>query len=270
MVGVAPSAVSQYGAGPAVVGAGGIFLGVNAELGWAGSCNLRDLGGLRRSDGSRTTRGRLYRSGRVESLEDSGWRAARRAGVQTIVDLRNADEIGRQSGDPEIDDAWTERFDWLHRPIEDQSHDEFMSRYGELLSHPAYYPANFEYFPDLVAAAIEAIANARSAVVFHCSAGKDRTGLMSATLLTLNGVVLDDVLRDYESGVRRYAAWHHEHPGRGRERTLTPHELDATVEDRVTALGNWLSAVEMHHLLIDGIGLDEATVARAGVLLQPG
>ncbi|HYN32725.1 MAG TPA: tyrosine-protein phosphatase [Ilumatobacteraceae bacterium] len=243
---------------------------MNRELVWAGSCNLHDLGGHRRSDGTRTARGRLYRSGRVESLENAGWRAARQSGVQTIVDLRNVEEIGRQVGDPEIDDALSEPFDRLHRPIEDQAHQEFMGRYGQLLSHPAYYPANFDYFPDLVADAIEAIANARHAVVFHCSAGKDRTGLISATLLTLNGVVLDDVLRDYESGVRGYAAWQHEHPGRGRERTLTSQELDTAVEDRLATLGTWLSAVDMNELLVDGVGMDEATVARAGLLLQPG
>lgn len=144
-----------------------------------------------------------------------------------------------------------------------------MALYGELLSHPTYYPASFEYFPDLVGAAIEAIVIAPHAVVFHCSAGKDRTGLISLTLLTLNGVVLDDVLRDYESGVRGYAAWQHEHPGRGRERTLSSQELDDAVEDRVDTLGDWLSTVDMTGLLVDDVGLDEATVARAGALLRP-
>lgn len=73
--------------------------------------------------------------------------------------MRNADETGRVASDPEVDNAWTESFERLHRPIEDQSHREFMARYGELLSHPARYPANFEYFPSLLVAAIEAIVN---------------------------------------------------------------------------------------------------------------
>ena len=128
-------------------------------LHWAGSCNLRDLGGLRRGDGFRTATGWLYRCGRLESWETAGWRSAKRSGVQTIVDLRNADETGRVASDPEVDSAWTESFERLHRPIEDQSHEEVMARYGELLSHPARYPANFEYFPSLLVAAIEAIVN---------------------------------------------------------------------------------------------------------------
>ena len=239
------------------------------RLEWTGACNLRDLGGLRLGDGTRTETGRLYRSGRVESMETTGWRSAKRSGVRTIVDLRNADEIGRRVGDPEVDDASTESIERLHRPIEDQRHEEFMARYGELLSHPAYYPANFEYFPSLLAMAIEAIVNARQAVVFHCSAGKDRTGLIAATLLTLNGVVLEDVLRDYELGIRGYAAWQHEHPGRGRERTLSSQELDNAVEDRVRTLGDWLSETNVARLLVDGLGLDEATVNRAGLLLRP-
>lgn len=191
------------------------------------------------------------------------------SGVRTIVDLRNADEIGRQIGDPEIDDGLCQSFERLHRPIEDQGDEGFMALYGKLLSHPTYYPANFEFFPGLVAAAIEAIVNARHAVVFHCSAGKDRTGLISLTLLMLNGVVLDDVLHDYESGVRGYAAWQHEHPGQGRERTPSSQELDDAVEDRLATLGNWLSTVDMTGLLVDNVGLDEATVARAADLLRP-
>jgi protein-tyrosine phosphatase len=184
-------------------------------------------------------------------METTGWRSAKRSGVRTIVDLRNADEIGRRVGDPEVDDASTESIERLHRPIEDQSDEEF------------------EYFPSLLAMAIEAIVNARQAVVFHCSAGKDRTGLIAATLLTLNGVILEDVLRDYELGIRGYAAWQHEHPGRGHERTLSSQELDNAVEDRVRTLGDWLSETNVARLLVDGLGLDEATVNRAGLLLRP-
>jgi len=242
---------------------------VTTEENWPGSLNLRDLGGLRLRSGATTPMGRLYRSGRLESLETDGWRSAKRAGVRTIVDLRNANEIGATAGDPVVDDVEMDSFERLHRPIEDQTHKEFMARYGELLSHPAYYPANFEYFPTLLGPAIEAIVNARQAVLFHCSAGKDRTGLIAATFLTLNGVVLEDVLHDYELGVRGYAAWQHDHPGRSRERILSPRELDEAVEDRVRMLGEWLIAIDMEKLLVESVGLDEAFVARAGRLLQP-
>lgn len=236
------------------------------DLAWEGACNLRDLGGLRRKDGSTTVPGRLFRSGRPESLTQAGWQSAQKAGVKTVVDLRNGDEVGRRSHDPQIDEPHLAR---IHRPIEDQSNTEFMGRYGQLLAHPAYYPANVEYFPHLLGPAIETIATAPKGLLFHCSAGKDRTGLISAILLTLNGAVLDDVLADYEAGVRGYNRWQHQHPGQGRERTLTDAELDAAITERIHVLGEWLSETDLETILIEGLTLEAQLVERASQLLRP-
>lgn len=41
------------------------------------------------------------------------------------------------------------------------------------------------------------IANAKSGVLFHCTAGKDRTGVVSAILLALVGVADEDIVYDY-------------------------------------------------------------------------
>lgn len=233
---------------------------------WEGSCNLRDLGGLRRHDGSITSAGQLFRSGRTESLTETGWRSAQKAGVRTVVDLRNADEISPRSHDPKTDPPpITARF---HRPIEDQRNTEFMSRYGRLLAHPAYYTANFEYFPHLLGPAITTITTAPKGLLFHCSAGKDRTGLIAAILLTINGVVLDDVLGDYETGVRGYSRWQHQHPGQGRERTLTDAELDDAVAERVQVLGSWLGKTDLTTTLIEDLSLGEELVETASQLLR--
>lgn len=236
---------------------------------WPGSLNLSDLGGLRLRDGGHTIGGRLFRSGRVESLDADGWRAAKAAGVRTIVDLRNPDEPGYKAADPVVDEAVLAPFERLQRPIEDQSNDEFMAQYGTQLGHSSYYAANIQYFPALVAASIEAIVNARQAVLFHCSAGKDRTGLIAAILLTLNGVVLQDVLDDYATAVRGYAAWQHAHPGRGRERNLPADELEDAVAARVATLRSWLSRINMAEMLVEQVGLDEVVMVRASTLLLP-
>lgn len=237
------------------------------NLTWEGSCNLGDLGGLRRFDGSNTSEGLLFRSGRTESLTQTGWRAAQEAGVRTIVDLRNADEIGPRSHDPKPDRA-PPSITRVHRPMEDQTNTEFMDQYGQLLAHPAYYPANFEYFPHLLGPAIKSITTAPSSLLFHCSAGKDRTGLIAAILLTINGVVLDDVIGDYEAGVRGYSRWQHQHPGQGRERTLTDAELDAAVTERVQVLGSWLGDTDLTATLIDDLSLGEELVETTSQLLR--
>ncbi len=238
------------------------------DVKWDGSCNARDLGGLRLDNGKRTINGRLFRSGRIEGMTADGWRTMANAGVATIVDLRNAEEIGRAGADPEFDLPPFLQIGRVHRPVEDQANTAFMARYGELLSHPTYYRGVFEVFPKLLGDALVTITTSPLAVLVHCSAGKDRTGLIAALILRLNGVVLEDISADYESGVRGYAMWGHGHPGQSREPLLSEHELDEAVADRSSALCEWLVGTDTNSLLVDRLGLDAELVQRASRLLH--
>jgi Tyrosine phosphatase family len=59
---------------------------------------VRDLGGLPVANGGRTRRGALVRSDTPARLTDAGWGALRAYGLATIVDLRDATELGRPAG----------------------------------------------------------------------------------------------------------------------------------------------------------------------------
>src|SRR5690242_7219062 len=63
------------------------------HLAWAGCYNARDLGGLRRRDGSETRWGAMVRMDSPERLTDQAWAAMWEYGVRTMVDLRNDHEI---------------------------------------------------------------------------------------------------------------------------------------------------------------------------------
>ena len=236
---------------------------------WDGSCNARDLGGLRLDSGKRTVRGRLFRSGRIEGMTADGWRMMVAAGVRTIVDLRNVEEVGATGADPDFNVHPDLQFSRVHCPIEDQSNMAFMTRYGELLAHPTYYPGVFEFFPELLGDAIATIMAASPAVLVHCSAGKDRTGLIAALILRLNGAVIEDIADDYESGVRGYATWGHDHPGQSRELLLSEQELGEAVAERSSALCEWLEGTDTNSLLVDRLGLDAELVGRASRVLHP-
>ncbi|MFI7118651.1 tyrosine-protein phosphatase [Amycolatopsis sp. NPDC049868] len=60
---------------------------------WEGFYNTRDLGGLPTRSGQTTRHGAFFRAADLRFVTDEGWSQARQAGVRTIVDLRNADEI---------------------------------------------------------------------------------------------------------------------------------------------------------------------------------
>ena len=158
-------------------------------LAWGNLHNGRDLGGLPTSQGE-TVRGRFFRTPRLDELDAAGWADLRAAGVRTIVDLRNDDEI-----EPlELPSDLLRR----NHPIEDQSHRQFMDRWGHLLNSPIYYSDNLAHWPERIVAVFRSFAEAPpGGIVFHCSAGRDRTGLVTALLLKLGGVADEAIVADY-------------------------------------------------------------------------
>jgi protein-tyrosine phosphatase len=162
---------------------------------WGGIHNTRDLGGMHGSRGTIAPQ-RLFRMPRPDELNEQGWIELQSAGVRTLVDLRNSDEIRSLPLQPE-------RVRSVVRSIENQSDEHFMSRHGHELGSPAYYRDSLRRWPEKIAAAITAIAHADDGgVVVHCSAGRDRTGLIVAMVLDLCGVELQSILDDYESVFR--------------------------------------------------------------------
>ncbi len=172
-------------------------------LRWDGYPNCRDLGGLPTSDSPTglTALRRVARGPRRERLTARGWQDARSWGVRAIVDLRSELESGVRDGDPEVSESVTAGIPVLQRPTEDQSDAEFRRRCLPILDSPEYWAHNWELQPHLVRAALESIASAGPGVLVHCSAGRDRTGMISALLLGNAGVESDAVVADYVESV---------------------------------------------------------------------
>jgi protein-tyrosine phosphatase len=177
------------------------------ELAWDGYFNVRDLGGLPTalSPTGATQFGRVARGPRRELLTNEGWDAAGRWGLSTIVDLRCAYEIGRRDGDPSIDDNALAQFTLINAPTEDQDNVEFQEVCFPILDSPAYWAHNWRILPQLVRGALVAIADAETGVLIHCSAGRDRTGMISALLLANAGVPPEHIVDDYAESVRAMA-----------------------------------------------------------------
>ncbi|MFI5908227.1 tyrosine-protein phosphatase [Dactylosporangium sp. NPDC051541] len=170
---------------------------------WDGFCNARDLGGLPTAGGGRTRTGVLIRSADPRFVTADGWRAARAAGVRTIIDLRNDDEV------PPGDVRLPAGLNRVHVPL-DGVEDVELWRYlnEELLNGtPLYYPPFLARQPARCAAAVTAVARAEpGGVVFHCGVGRDRTGLLALLLLSLAGVEPPVLADDYELGAAGVAA----------------------------------------------------------------
>lgn len=217
---------------------------------WGDLQNAWDLGGLPTATGL-TRRGQLFRSMNPDPLEAAGWVDILGAGISTVVDLRNDDEVAAIVARP---DAVT-----VHRrAIEDQDDADFMAQWGERLGSPAYYPEILRRWPDLVAAAIAAIADAPGPVLFHCGAGRDRTGMISALIEELVGVDRAAILDDYSCAVRAFNTWKLANPVR--EPSQSDAELDAHLLSARAELSDFLDSLDVEQYLLDA-GLTPAQLA---------
>lgn len=194
-----------------------------------GCYNFRDLGGYRGAGDRRVRWQVLYRSDGLQRLGPAGLDALRRLGLRSVVDLRTTGELeerGRVADEPGRSYHHLPMFDLLPPAEELPSWDrpDFVAaEYLRMLSAGA----------PTIAAVLELLAEADSyPLVYHCFAGKDRTGIMSAIVLELLGVADDDIVADYalsQVGLARMLAELRErHPDRSAE-------LDASAAAMVSA-----------------------------------
>ncbi|WP_243399087.1 tyrosine-protein phosphatase [Cryobacterium zongtaii] len=176
-------------------------------LAWNGYLNARDLGGLPTplSVTGSTIFKRIARGPRRELLTTAGWEQAREWGLAAVVDLRCAYEVGSREGDPDLRDEQLQEFTVVNAPTEDQDDAEFRETCFPILDSPKYWRHNWRILPGLVRNALDAIAAADGGLLVHCSAGRDRTGMISTLLLGNAGVSPVDVAADYAESVRALA-----------------------------------------------------------------
>lgn len=235
----------------------------------ASADNFRDVAGpgYATGDGRAMRRGVGFRSNEL-TLTDEDATALRDLGITTIYDLRDEHEVAAHP------DAPVPGATWRHLEVKgipmdavatleslEQADEVMRDVYRAFVDHPGARAA----FGALLVAA----AGADEPQLFHCTAGKDRTGWASVLLMHVAGVAEADILADYlltntvSTATReKYLAMVREHLGEDKvavyERVMVADEryLQAAY-DAVAASYGSLAAY-----LCDGLGLDDATLER--------
>ena len=240
-------------------------------MGWGDSVKEQSPGGKVGWDGAVNAwhvAGSVYRMGRREWLTETGWQQAYDGGIRTVIDLRNPEEIRRRVTDPPVREEALAAFDVVNVPTEDPSNSEFRALCVPYLNDPASYPDNARIFPGKLTAVFQAVAAARGAVVIHCSAGRDRSGMIAAMLQDLAGAGEDAIALAYERALRsinehhRVAATPHPH-----ERYLPEDILAPLVARRRESLLRFVRQVKTAEFLGHNgvtVGQMDAILAKLG------
>lgn len=172
------------------------------HLRFAGVKNFRDLGGYRTLDGRVVRWGALYRSGSLHKLNDADLKKLADLNLDRVISFRAEHETKREPNrlphgvrlvnipmEDSSTKVWHEARDEMVKNMKTLDPAEFMIATNTELA--TKFTSGYRQFYR------ELLDSNGNPILFHCAAGKDRTGFAAATLLRLLGVPHDMIMRDY-------------------------------------------------------------------------
>jgi len=171
-----------------------------AQIQVEGLRNLRDLGGWETPTGT-VHRGRLFRSERLDELTAASHETLDQLGIRTVIDFRYQSEVEENPSK-----LWSAVDNHVEVPMapENVKPGSFIERIlgGEFDGLSDEWVGNMyeEILERHATKYVHAVTQAVTAgpALFHCSAGKDRTGLMAMLLLSVLGVDRSDIIADFD------------------------------------------------------------------------
>ncbi len=152
--------------------------------------NCRDLGGYPCVNGGVTAFGRMLRCGIPRNPSPADLEKLEKFGIKTVIDLRGDKEaVERPSVFKELSGLDYHQISLLEvNPAIVKAQ----------LTLKDIYINSVEYYKENYAGVFRALAGARVPILYHCFLGKDRTGILTALILSLAGASREDIIADYQ------------------------------------------------------------------------
>lgn len=174
---------------------------INKPFSLDGPKNMRELGGYLTKDGRRTKDHVFIRADGLDMLSSADRRFLRRYPVGLVIDLRSAYEARLWP------DRLSRHFESLHVPMFDHVQSEIARRVAEgdqdnarpvtSYSLEEIYVLLAETEQEEIRTVLKTLIEADTPAIFHCTAGKDRTGTIAMLLLEMANVPEETILADY-------------------------------------------------------------------------
>ncbi len=169
-----------------------------------GTTNVRDLGGWPTRDARRVRFGRVFRAARLARITEADTRALQQLGLRTVVDLRGVDERAKV---PNVEHGFNEVTLAIEPSIGPRLRE--MVEKGEgtaeemrAMMARAYATYAIDWAAQYRALFALLLSEQRVPLLFHCTAGKDRTGFGAALILASLGVREEAIREDYLATTR--------------------------------------------------------------------
>jgi protein-tyrosine phosphatase len=225
--------------------------------------NFRELSGYPTEGGGRVREGMIFRSGALELMSDDDYAWLRDViGVHTILDLRHADELAMRKGPHPLDEHVVSHSIFPETVRVDELIAELNGIYGSGIS-PGRYLHYLDIGGDRLAEAFRLFADESNyPVLVHCTAGKDRTGVLLGMLMDVLGCKDEDIAHEYglsEAAIDRLIAYLR---SSGREIQGTEEELRARLATPPDRMAGFVK------LLREKYGSSEAFFESKGISKQ--
>jgi len=171
-------------------------------IGLENTVNFRDLGGLKTKDGKTVRKGFIYRSDNLSKLKTDDFGRFNALRIATVYDLRTDHEIEGK------EDHLPPNVRYMHTPVVQDNAGEIKGLKkrvlnGEITEQQAK-DMTARFYADAVTVNIgsvkdilKQITSSDQPVLYHCSAGKDRTGIISALILSILNVDRQVIVDDF-------------------------------------------------------------------------
>ncbi|MDO5285502.1 MAG: tyrosine-protein phosphatase [Actinomycetia bacterium] len=179
--------------------------------------------------------------------------------------LRCGYETGAQPSDPEQTEPGEVKI--VFSPTEDHDNEDFRRVCFPVLDSPAYWPHQVEILPGMLRDTLTRIAQAHPGILVHCSAGRDRTGLVCALLLAIAGVTAELIAEDYATSVRVMAQVASRSPTADPHQGRSPEQVEQWIQQVRPQVLDFVAHTDRH---LTAIGLEPTVRDRLRALLLDG